>query len=449
VATVDNIDWPSRKDLSTADQKSELLGIIDRAAKLKLNAIVLQVRPQCDAIYPSQLEPWSEFLTGQMGRAPQPAWDPLAFAIAETHKRGIELHAWFNPYRAVHPANKGPVAAGHVSKTRPHLVRNYGKYLWLDPGEREVQDYSLAVVLDVVKRYDVDGVHFDDYFYPYQDKVGDKDVEFPDDASWQRFGASGKLSRNDWRRENVNQFVERVHKSIKDAKPWVKFGISPFGIWRPGYPPQIKGYDAYEKLYADARKWLREGSVDYFVPQLYWPIAQQDQSFPVLLNWWHEQNPKRRHVWPGLATYKLNDGWKTTEIVNQIRLAEKQLPSAGHVHYSMKMVARNANLQSELAAGPYAEAALVPACGWLGVPKLSKPSLATGTRSDGGVNFSWSLPAGESANLWLVQTRNGSVWKSEISALESKGFENAPDVVAVSAINRAGIQSAATILRRK
>jgi len=448
VATVDNIDWPSKKDLSTAEQKAELVGIIERAAKLKLNAIILQVRPQCDTIYPSSLEPWSEFLTGQMGRAPQPAWDPLAFAVDECHKRSIELHAWFNPYRALHPAAKGPVSANHVSKTRPQLVRSYGKYLWLDPGEREVQDYSLAVVMDVVKRYDVDGVHFDDYFYPYKEKVGAQDVEFPDDASWQRYGARGKLNRDDWRRDNVNDFVLRVHKSIKSAKPWVKFGISPFGIWQPGYPSQIKGMNAYEKLYADARKWLREGSVDYFVPQLYWPIDQKAQSFPVLLQWWNEQNPKRRHVWPGLATYKINEGWKPAEIVNQVRLSEKQPVSAGHVHYSMKPLFRNTSLVNALATGPYSEPALVPASKWLGASPPAKPKLTSVTQGGGRVKFNWS-PAGDSPRNWLLQIKRAGAWEFEITTATSRQYDEPPDAIAVSALSRSGLLGSPAVLQQK
>jgi len=437
--------------MGTAEQRAELLALIERAAKLRLNAVIFQVRPQCDAVYPSPIEPWSEFLTGQMGRAPQPFWDPLAFAIEESHKRGIELHAWFNPYRALHPAAKGPVSANHVSKTRPQIVRTYGKFLWLDPGEREVQDYSLSVVMDVVKRYDVDGIHFDDYFYPYKEKVGDKEVDFPDEASWKRYGAAGKLSREDWRRENVNEFVARVYKSIKAVKPWVKFGISPFGIWRPGHPPQIKGHDAYEKLYADSRKWLRDGSVDYFVPQLYWPIEQRDQSFPVLLNWWNEQNVKHRHIWPGLATYKINESWKVSEIVNQVKLSERQPGSSGQVHYSMKPLARNTNLLDALAAGSYAEPALVPACAWLSAPTLSKPILKLNatSQSGGGVAFDWALPPGETARLWLVQTRQGSEWKTEVTTVASKSFDSPPEVVAVSAINRTGIASVPAVFQRK
>ncbi|TAK96577.1 MAG: hypothetical protein EPO07_14375 [Verrucomicrobia bacterium] len=442
VATVDNIDWPSKKDLSTAEQKAELLAIIEGAARLKLNAIIFQVRPQCDAIYPSQLEPWSEFLTGQMGRAPQPAWDPLAFAIEESHRRGIELHAWFNPYRALHPAAKGPVSANHVSRTRPQLVRSYGKYLWLDPGEREVQDYSLAVVMDVVKRYDVDGIHFDDYFYPYKEKSGDQEISFPDDASWNRFGAGGKLSREDWRRENVNQFVERVGKSVHAAKPWVKFGISPFGIWRPGNPPQIKGYDAYEKLYADSRKWLRDGSVDYFAPQLYWGIESRDQSFPVLLNWWNEQNPKQRHIWPGLATSKLAESWKAEEIIRQIRLAEKQPVSAGNIQYSVKHILRSSELQSALARDAYADAALPPACPWLqGAPAKPQLKIIAGESS---AKLNWQIAPGEKIFAWVVQLQRDGKWSTRILSGERQSFilDGAlPEAIALTAVSRAGVAS--------
>jgi len=257
-----------------AGQKAELLAILDRAAQLRLNAIIFQVRPACDALYASPIEPWSEYLTGAMGKAPQPFYDPLTFAVEEAHKRGLELHAWFNPYRAAHPSAKSPIASNHISKTKPSLVRRYGKHLWLDPGEKEVQDYSLSVVMDVVRRYDVDGVHFDDYFYPYKESEGG----FPDDASWKRFGAGGKLSRDDWRRENVNTFIRRVYETIKAAKPWVKFGVSPFGIWRPGNPSSVQGLDAYQELYADSRKWLQNAWVDYFTPQLYWRIIAPRQS---------------------------------------------------------------------------------------------------------------------------------------------------------------------------
>lgn len=447
IATVDNIDWPSKKDLSTAQQQAELIALLDRAAKLKLNAIVFQVRPQCDALYASSLEPWSEFLTGQMGRAPHPLWDPLQFVIAESHKRGLELHAWFNPYRALHPAAKGPVAPHHISRTKPQLVRPVGKYLWLDPGERDVQEHSLAVVRDVVKRYDVDGVHFDDYFYPYPEKdERGNELPFPDDASWRKFGLASKLSRDDWRRENANAFVQRVYQMVKAEKPWVKFGISPFGIWRPGHPAQVKGFDQYGKLYADARKWLANGWVDYFAPQLYWPIDSPAQSFPALLNWWNGQNPKQRHIWPGLAISKLNEGWKSDEIIQQVRLTARQPVSAGQIHFSMKHFARQPTLASALQAGPYHQAALIPAMPWLIGENPTKPNVTvvrgTSTR------VTWHQSQGAPPQLWVLQYRTGGVWQTEIfptatrtATLRGENLE----VVAVSAVNRVGALSSPTV----
>jgi len=254
VATVGNLDWPSKPGLSTAKQKAELLAILDRASSLKLNAVILQVRPACDALYASEFEPWSEVLSGKMGQAPQPLYDPLAFAVEETHNRGMELHAWFNPYRARQTTAKTPASPNHISRTHPELVRTYGSHLWLDPGEQAVQDHSINVILDVVKRYDIDGVHLDDYFYPYPEKGASHNaIDFPDDPSWRRYQrGGGQLNRDDWRRENVNQFIGRLYTEIKNTKPWVKFGVSPFGIWRPNNPPGTKGMDAFQELHADS-----------------------------------------------------------------------------------------------------------------------------------------------------------------------------------------------------
>src|SRR6185436_17717396 len=227
VATVGNIDWPSKPGLTTDQQKSELLAILNRAAELRLNAIILQVRPGCDALYASSFEPWSEYLTGTMGQPPKPYYDPLAFAVEEAHKRGLELHAWFNPFRARHLSARSPIAANHISKTRPDLVRQYGKLLWLDPGEPAVQDHSIKVITDVLRRYDVDGVHLDDYFYPYRIRDGEGEhLPFNDAVSWKRYQASGgKLEREDWRRQNIDRFVERLYAAVKTEKPFVKFGI--------------------------------------------------------------------------------------------------------------------------------------------------------------------------------------------------------------------------------
>ncbi len=445
VASVGNLNWPSTPDLTTAQQKAELVGILDRAAQLKLNVIILQVRPSCDALYASKLEPWSEYLTGTMGRAPQPYYDPLAFAVEEAHKRGLELHAWFNPFRARHLSAKSPPCPSHISRARPELVRQYGSNLWLDPGEKEVQQHSLSVVLDVVKRYDIDGVHLDDYFYPYPKKdASGREPDFPDDHSWRRHGAKTGLSRADWRRQNVDQFIQRLYGAIKAQKPWVKFGVSPFGIWRPGFPPQINGFDAYSRLYADSRKWLAKGWVDYFVPQLYWAIAARQQSFSVLLQWWAQQNPNQRLLAAGLNS----DRWKPDEILSQISLARRQPGVAGHVHWSLKNLMPGNALGDALERAAYGQAALVPAAPWLGTSRLSKPALAA---SPDRVRFTWSAGRKETVSHWVLQTRTAGEWKTEILPANTAGrawHGAGPEIVAVSAVDRNGNLSPPAALER-
>jgi uncharacterized lipoprotein YddW (UPF0748 family) len=338
VATVDNIDWPSRRDLSTDEQKAELIRIYDRAASLGLNAIFLQVRPAADAIYPTPDAPWSEYLTGATGRAPEPAYDPLAFAIEEAHARGLQLHAWFNPFRARHTSAQSPLSASHVAVRRPELVRPYGKQLWLDPGEAGAHDEVLAAIVDVVTRYDVDGVHVDDYFYPYPEDQ----LAFPDDVSWQRYRANGgRMRRNDWRRDNINRFVRAMHSRVKAVRADVQVGVSPFGIWRPRHPRQIRGFDAYDQLYADARLWLRRGWVDYLAPQLYWPIDRREQSFPALLRWWLQQDRRARGIVPGLAVYRVESGRpnaiSASEIERQIRMA-RRMGARGFILFSARVL---------------------------------------------------------------------------------------------------------------
>ncbi|MDQ8149789.1 MAG: family 10 glycosylhydrolase, partial [Gemmatimonadota bacterium] len=313
VASVSNIDWPSRPGLPTDSAQRELLAILDRAQTSGLNAVILQVRPSGDALYESTLEPWSEYLTGRQGLAPRPRWDPLAFAVTEAHRRGLELHAWFNPYRAKHSSAKTPLASSHLATRRGRLVHRYGQQVWMDPGEPEVLAHTVRVVLDVVRRYDIDGVHLDDYFYPYPEKTRrGRPIVFPDAGAFARYRArGGRLAKDDWRRANVDSLVRTLHDGIHRVKPWVKFGVSPFGIWRPGYPAGIRGFDAYAELYADARTWAREGWVDYLSPQLYWPSGRPEQSYPDLLRWWGEQNTLGRHLWPGNFTSRVGDGTRT------------------------------------------------------------------------------------------------------------------------------------------
>lgn len=353
VATVHNIDWPSKAGLPAAMQKAELRAILDRAAELKLNAILLQVRPASDALYTSAKEPWSQFLTGKQGVAP--GYDPLAFAIAEAHERGIELHAWINPFRAATSANTS-LAANHIAKAHPEWVRRYGAQLWVDPGDPAARAYVLEVITDIVRRYDVDGIHIDDYFYPYPLKGGGP--SFPDEATWNRYGVASGLSRSDWRRENINDFVRSMYRTVKATKSSVRVGISPFGIWRPGVPATIVAQlDAYGQLFADSRKWLAEGWCDYLAPQLYWSIEPAKQSFPVLLEWWRAQS-RGTDVWPGIATDRIGASRPAREIVDQIALTRRGTSSPGHIHWSMKALMRNqGGVADLLRAGPYAEKA--------------------------------------------------------------------------------------------
>jgi uncharacterized lipoprotein YddW (UPF0748 family) len=455
IATVANIDWPSKEGLSVAEQKRELVRLLDLAAELNLNAVIFQVRPACDAIYASALEPWSEYLTGKMGQAPQPAYDPLAFAVDEAHRRGLELHAWFNPYRASHPTMKGSFSDTHISRTHPELVRKYGEYLWLDPGEPGAVAHNLEVILDVVRRYDVDAVHFDDYFYPYpvNDETG-KRLGFPDDSSWQKYveGLRGKppLARDDWRRANVDRFLERVYMAIHEEKPWVKFGVSPFGIYRPGHPPTIQGFDAYANLYADALSWIQSGSVDYLSPQLYWPIDQKAQSYPVLLAWWSGQNPHRRHIWPGNFTSRVDDGstteWTAEEIVRQIELTRDQPGVGGNVHFSIKALAADRDgLATKLRDGPYSKPALVPASPWLdddGGP-TPPPQLSWVSRDSDRLLMA-ELPGGQRPWLWVVRELRRGDWTTRIVPGHTQEIADvAADEIVVSAVNRVGIEGPA------
>lgn len=454
VATVGNIDWPSKPGLTTAQQQAELITILDRAASVGLNAVILQVRPSADALYDSPYEPWSEFLSGQMGRAPSPYYDPLAFAVAEAHKRGLELHAWFNPYRARYNAAKTPAAASHVSVARPELVRSYAHYRWMDPGDPETPRWSLRVIADVVRRYDVDGVHIDDYFYPYpEDGPNGKPLPFPDSASYARYQAGGgTLARDDWRRANVDAFVHAMYDSVHAVKPWVKVGVSPFGIYRPKEPANACCFDAYAKLYADARRWWRAGWADYFTPQLYWKIAARQQSYPELLAWWVAENARGRHLWPGNYLSRVGPkptDWTVAEIDSQILVTRAQRGATGNVWFSMQTFLRNTvGVSDSLRDGAYRMPALVPASPWLPgrAPGAPLVAVSRGARPRVAID---PAPGEESPWLWVVQLREGDRWDTVIlpgSAREyvpvgrayAGGEARGPDEVRAYGVDRTG-----------
>jgi uncharacterized lipoprotein YddW (UPF0748 family) len=284
-----------------------------------------------------------------------------------------------------------------------------------------VQDHSAAVVRDLVKRYDIDGVHFDDYFYPYREY--NKGEDFPDSLSWTAYQAEGgKLSRADWRRKSVNDFIERVYKEIKAEKKHVKFGLSPFGMWRPGHPESIAGFDQYDVLYADARLWLNKGWIDYFTPQLYWPISRETASYPVLLGWWESENKKHRHLWPGI-NISIDTLIGTREAVNQIMVTRGMVPrSKGVVHWSISSVIRNPVLSKSLIEGVYRKPALVPASPWLDKkdPKVPKVSAsAVGEK----VVINWTHPEEKDVFRWVVYYQYGTTWNYQVLDRAARSLE--------------------------
>lgn len=446
VATVKNIDWPSRPGLTTQQQQTELLALLDTAQRLNLNSILFQVRPACDALYESPHEPWSEFLTGRQGQGPNPPWDPLEFATREAHARGLELHAWFNPFRA-RMQGKGPVARNHISQQSQHLVQPTGTDLWLDPGEPEAREHAIKVILDVVRRYDIDGVHLDDYFYPYP--LAGLKLGFPDDRSWQRYQRTGgRLAREDWRRDNVNGFVRQLSDAVHQEKAHMRFGISPFGIWRPGNPPSIRGMDAYDVIYADSRKWLQEGWVDYLAPQLYWPTSPREQSFPVLLNWWHSQNTRNVPLWPGIATARIGQDRNAQEIATQLRTVRRQTNSSGMLFWNFSSLRSNQGGIANLLTNQFfTQPALVPALERRAVEspfaaELSFELDAKLTR----LELKWEAPTNEPVRRYVLQTRYGANWRTEFLGpnqsqrlyrrTQSAGL---PEEVILTPIGRGGI----------
>ncbi len=406
-ASVANIDWPSDPNLSVEQQQAELLGILDRMQELNMNALVLQVRPAGDAFYASDLEPWSYWLTGTQGKAPVPFYDPLQFAIEESHKRNIELHAWLNPYRAK-TNQKYTLAPNHMANKFPQYAYQYGDLLWMDPGAKPVQDHIYNVVMDVVRRYDLDAIHIDDYFYPYP-KPG---INFPDSRTYGAYRQSGgTLSLGDWRRQNVNELIQRLAEGIKAEKPDVKFGISPFGIYRPGKVSGIVGFDQYADLYADAKLWLEEGWVDYMAPQLYWRIDPPAQSYPVLLRWWVENNPMGRHIYAGNYLSQLTGAdWPVSEMERQVEISRQEADrlSLGNIFFSMKIFKQNTKgVNDRFKASIYSQPALGPQMPWIdNEPPL--PPIVLG--SDYG-KITWEADVSGDVRSWTLYRQKGNGWE--------------------------------------
>lgn len=424
-----SLDWPNRTQ-TPAQQRAALTSLLDHNKATGLNAVFFQVRSQADAMYQSSLEPWSYYLTGTQGKAPSPVWDPLQFAIEEARKRGLELHAWINPYRAVSDvsAANDPLkyAVNHVSKLHPEWLLTIGTVQILNPGLPQVRDYVHDVVMDLVQRYDIDGLHFDDYFY--------QSGSIADDAAYSadpRGFPATPAGRADWRRDNVSLLIERIGASIRAAKPWVKFGISPSGIYRsdPNYPggtpdPSLGSWTStgafqhYNNSYADTRKWLQSGWVDYLAPQVYWYIGQTGSDYQLLLPWW-SGNSFDRHVYIGLADYKMNtSGWTApspdNQIARQIALNRGTLPVGGQIHFRQAFLVSNPlGYRSELMNRVYKQPALLPTMPWKsqgGAPGMP-PSLSATRQADGTVSLSWARPAEVSSEFEKV--RRYAIYRAE------------------------------------
>lgn len=458
VATVHNIDWPSRKGLSASAQKAEMVKLLDSAASVGINAIIFQVRTECDALYESKLEPWSHWLTGVQGR--NPGYDPLQFTIDECHKRGMELHAWFNPFRAsaTTSSSKG---SDHITRTHSSLMLKAGTQVWANPASDYVRQRAISVMTDVVRRYNVDGIHMDDYFYPYPRNVGGtmRD-QFDDSKSYAAYRSKGgRLGLRDWRRSNIDNFVQTLYGSIKSIRPTVKFGISPFGIWRPGVPSSIQAsLDSFDHISADSRKWFRSGWVDYLSPQLYWRIDDKPHSFMTLAKWWAGENVKGRHLWPGVASSRIlsseDRGRPASESIKQIDIARTVAANrmgSGHIHWNFSALGSDRGGVRKLLGRSYAITPIIPATPWLGahspedlwvVPKVESNSVVLYFRAT--TNARWRLvqirekPGGDWITLRMIPATQPAM---RLKAL--------PHEIAMRNVSATGILSEQTVVEFK
>ena len=411
IASVVNIDWPTKASYTAPDriatQKAEYQGWLDLAQRLNHNAVVVQVRPTADAFWPSPHEPWSEFLTGVRGQ--DPGWDPLAYLVEESHKRNLEFHAWFNPYRISMPDGAGPdinkLAPGHPVRQNPDWAVAYpvnaaGSRLYYNPGIPQVREFVQTAMMDAVTRYDIDGVHFDDYFYPYPAAGQD----FGDQATFEQYG-TGFANKADWRGHNIDLLVQEMSVKIKAAKPWVKFGVSPFGIWRnkaaDPLGSETNGTQSYDANFADTRKWVKEEWIDYIVPQVYWNIGLAVADYAKLVPWWSEVvRGTRVQLYIGQADYKIGEpgqpaAWQDPAEMSRHLTFNRDYPEvSGNVHFNATQIRMNKIGATDIyAAEHYSRPALVPTMPHLAAKPLLFPVVTGANRQTDGVRLTWRQPA--------------------------------------------------------
>ncbi len=386
IATVVNIDWPSKSNLNVATQKAEFIYLLDSLQSLNMNAVIVQIRPAADAFYPSQYEPWSEYLNGLQGLPPMPFYDPLKFMIEESHKRNMEFHAWLNPYRAVFDIKNARIAPTHITRLHPEWFVTYGTKKYFNPALPEVMQYVTKVVKDIVTRYDIDAIHMDDYFYPY--RIAGK--EFPDAAAFKKYGNG--MNKEDWRRSNCDSIIKMLHETIIATKPMIKFGISPFGVWRnksqdaDGSETQA-GQTNYDDLYADILLWLKNDWIDYVAPQLYWEIGHHLCDYATLLEWWGSHS-FGKDVYIGHGIYRTVErptpAWRNTnELPNEIKLLRNNKNVQGSIYFSCTNLLKNPNGWADsLHDNYYSSPALIAPMPWIDTFKPQAPVITNFTEEN-------------------------------------------------------------------
>ncbi|MFM7022723.1 MAG: glycoside hydrolase family 10 protein [Flavobacteriales bacterium] len=394
VTTFTNLDWPSKKGLPENEQKQEFIRLLDELQMNKINCVIVQVRAAGDAFYPSKFAPWSEYLMGKQGLAPN--YDPLKFMVEQCHQRNMEFHAWLNPFRAVSSTQFSSVSSDNLYNKHPEWFFKYGSSIYFNPGVKEARQHILNVVGEIVNNYDVDAIHFDDYFYPYT-----IEGEYINDATlYKKFG-SQYSSIHDWRRSNINELVKDVSSLVKFTKPYVKFGISPLAFWRnknqdPQGSETQSAQTSYDNLYCDTRKWLQKGWVDYIVPQLYWSRKSPHASYKNLLNWWTSHDYKG-HIYIGQALFRLEDdskqGFRVNELMEQIKLNRMESDVQGNIFFRAKTFRNNAqNIQDSLQSSLYKYPALIPPMKWIDSIPPSAPKQLKIKVSEDGALLKWKEP---------------------------------------------------------
>lgn len=400
IATVKNIDWPSSSDLSVDLQKHEATRLLELLRNAGVNTVFLQVRSSSDAIYAHSREPWAEWLTGTQGKSPSPFYDPLQFFIDEAHQRGMELQAWINPYRAIFDNIQSSISGSQISKVHPDWVFKYAGKTLLNPGIPAVREYIETVVLDLVSDYNIDGIHLDDYFYPYPQKG----AFIPDKITFETY--RGNFSNiEDWRRNNINLLIKEIGQKIKILKPYIKFGISPFGIWRnksqDSTGSETSGGSSYQTQYADTRAWLQNGWVDYLVPQIYFTAENNRVPFKVLVDWWN-RNRFSRQIFIGLGAYRIGekkDGWSNpSQIPSQIRYSRLSGTIAGNALFSAHAFLINElGIVDSLKKGLYKNLAIPPTMPWISNSFPDSPTEVKIKKTDLGNEITWNAPKANSA----------------------------------------------------